>query len=277
MPGRAGRHAPPDETAAAAPTGRRWSRMEHDERRAQILATSRKLFSERPYAAVSTTELASAAGVTRGLLHHYFGSKRELYLEAVRSMVRGPMAGLSGPDIEAGRAWEDSVDAWMDLIAANRDMWFDAIGAGETGRDRALHEILDEAREATATQVLRVLGLDHHPSPQLRALVRGFGSLAEEVTREWLERGRLSRAQARTLLCGSLPLMIDQLLPAVEGATGSTARAGRAADRTGTLSGGRSGAGAAAPRRAGGKPSSSSGAGTRGRRAAVPPGTGGPP
>ncbi len=74
---------------ATAP-GPRWQRLEHDERRAQILACARRLFSERSYAAVSTSEIASEAGVARGLLHHYFGTKRELYLEVVRTLVRMP-------------------------------------------------------------------------------------------------------------------------------------------------------------------------------------------
>src|ERR1700732_1109937 len=68
----------------------RWQRLEHDERRGQILACARRLFSERPYAAVSTTEIAREAGVARGLLNHYFGTKRDLYLEVVRSLVRMP-------------------------------------------------------------------------------------------------------------------------------------------------------------------------------------------
>ncbi len=36
---------------------------------------------------MSTTELAELAGVTRGVVHHYFGTKRGLYLEVVRRMV----------------------------------------------------------------------------------------------------------------------------------------------------------------------------------------------
>ena len=52
----------------------RWQRLEHDERRQQILACARKLFSERNYAAVSTSDIAREAGVARGsaapLLRH---------------------------------------------------------------------------------------------------------------------------------------------------------------------------------------------------------------
>jgi hypothetical protein len=36
-----------------------------------------------------------------------------------------------------------------------------------------------------------------------------------EITREWLQRGRLSKEQARVLLVGALPLMVEQLLPNV--------------------------------------------------------------
>ena len=46
-------------------------------------------------------------------------------------------------------------------------------------------------------------------------MVRGYGGLAQEVTREWLERERLTRAQARALLRGALPLLLEQLLPEV--------------------------------------------------------------
>jgi hypothetical protein len=76
-----------------------------------------------------------------------------------------------------------------------------------------MQEILDEARERTASQVIEVLGLDERRSPEVRSLVRVFGSLAEEVTREWLQRRRLTRDQARVLLVGALPVMVEELLP----------------------------------------------------------------
>src|SRR5579884_1053591 len=76
--------------AAPRPAVPRWQRLGQDVRRRQILECARRLFSERPYASVSTTEIAREAGVARGLLHHYFGSKRDLYLEVVRTLMRVP-------------------------------------------------------------------------------------------------------------------------------------------------------------------------------------------
>lgn len=198
---------------------RRWHRLERDERRAQILASARQLFSLRPFGEVSTLDIADGAGVTRGLVHHYFGTKRGLYLAVVSELVGSPVLSLLeaiAPD-DARRlgpgGWSDSVDAWMRLVEDNRDAWLLAISAGETGQDRAMHSILEEARERAATQVIRVLDLDEARTPEVRSLVRAFSGLAEEVTREWLQRRRISRAQARVLLAGSLPLLVEQLLP----------------------------------------------------------------
>lgn len=204
----------------------RWNRLEHDERREQILTTARALFTQRPYGDVSTIEIAETSGVTRGLLHHYFGTKRALYLEVVKDLVDAPVLGVlnalvaAAPEVEATPSWEGAVTIWMDVVEANQDAWFAATSAGETGRDRAMHAILDESRERMATQVITVLGLDEHRTPEVRALVRGFGGFADEITREWLQRGRLSKEQARVLLVGALPGMVEQLLPAVTATRG---------------------------------------------------------
>lgn len=50
--------------------------------RAALLATGRRLFAERGFAATSTEELVSAAGVTRGALYYHYADKRALF-EAV--------------------------------------------------------------------------------------------------------------------------------------------------------------------------------------------------
>lgn len=225
--------------ARAGRTGRktarpRWHRLDTDERRGQILAAARRQFSQRPYSSVSTADIAEAAGVTRGLVHHYFGGKRDLYLSVLRELVRLPNLPIAeGEDVEGRgggtrvrRVWEASVDGWLELIERNAEMWFVAIGAGENGRDSELQAILDEARELTATRVLEALGLDQAGQPpELRALVRGYGGMAEEISREWLVRGRLTREQARVLLTGSLPLMIEELMPHVVAARGSAPEA----------------------------------------------------
>jgi AcrR family transcriptional regulator len=203
-------------------TAPRWTRLDSDERRSQILAAASSLFAQRRYSSVSLQDIAEAAGVTRGLLHHYFGSKHDLYLEVVRAMVRVPDL----PERSGGTprdAWAASVDSWVDLMETNREAWLAATRAGETGSDPAMREILDEASEVVAERVLEALGFRDAPS-DMRAVVRAYGGLAQEATREWLERGRLSRDQVRVLLVGVMPLIADELWPEIK-------RAGRKPSR----------------------------------------------
>lgn len=204
---------PPRTTAS-----RKRVRMDYDERRAEILAAARRLWSKRPYSEVSTAELADAAGVARGLLHHYFGSKRELYLEVVRDVVRVPEIPVpdEGESRPVDQVWEASVDGWMHLIELSRDTWLTAIAAGTSGHDPELEAILDESKELVVDRALQALGLEVEATPdELRAIVRGYGGLTEEITREWLQRGRLTRDQARTVMLRTLPLLVEQVLPGV--------------------------------------------------------------
>ena len=192
-------------------------RLDYDERRQLILDAARRLFCQRPYSEVSMADLAASAGVARGLLHHYFGSKRDLYLAVMRELIQVPTIPL--PDdtsLDAQQLWEASVEGWMRLIESNRELWLTAIGAGGTGRDPELEMILDEARELTAARALEALGLDVAAAPaELLALVRGYGGLAQEITREWLERERLTRDQTSALLRAALPALLEQVLPDV--------------------------------------------------------------
>jgi AcrR family transcriptional regulator len=203
----------------------RWQRLEHDERRRQILACARRLFSERNYDAVSTSEIALEAGVARGLLHHYFGTKRELYLEVVRTLMRMPSNPVpqrgSGSGIEL--VIKDSVERWLEMLERNRGTWLAAISARGLGRDPEVEAILDEAREQAADRLIE--GLRTHQGAdtpaELRAVIRAYSGFAEAASIEWLERGRLSRPQVHVLLVEGFLSLVRDVLPAVERAARS--------------------------------------------------------
>ena len=61
----------------------RRTRADMEETRALLLATARKVFSERGYADTSMDELTAQAGLTRGALYHHFGDKKGLLLAVV--------------------------------------------------------------------------------------------------------------------------------------------------------------------------------------------------
>jgi AcrR family transcriptional regulator len=59
-----------------------------DATRSALSAAARQLFTERGYAATSTTEIVEQAGVTRGALYHHFAAKDELF-RAVFEQLEG--------------------------------------------------------------------------------------------------------------------------------------------------------------------------------------------
>lgn len=206
----------------------RFTRLEYDDRRAQILACARRLFSVHHYGAVSLARVAAEAGVTRGLLHHYFGTKRELYVEVVRSMVTPPADLLADEDLPTGDrdlVLAHAVDLFLDAVRANRETWVATVGAQGFGRDAEVEGVLEEAREATAARVIELVRPGARPSPELRAAIRAFAGFAEAASIDWLQRRRLTRAQVHALLFGTLVALVDQVVPAVEGTRAERAAA----------------------------------------------------
>jgi len=74
-----------------------------DATRSALLAAARQLFTDRGYAATSTTEIVARAGVTRGALYHHFPAKHDLFravFEQLEAEVTKHVAqeALAGPD-----------------------------------------------------------------------------------------------------------------------------------------------------------------------------------
>lgn len=65
-----------------------------DERREQLLLAALKVFSRRGLAATKIGDIAAAAGLSHGLVYHYFESKDDIFVELVRRAVTGSADSL---------------------------------------------------------------------------------------------------------------------------------------------------------------------------------------
>ncbi|MER7921170.1 MULTISPECIES: TetR family transcriptional regulator [unclassified Streptomyces] len=107
----------PTAPSAAGPPARRRgrpSRAESAGTRDRILAAAREEFSARGYDRTSVRRIAQAAGVDSALVHHYFGTKEQVFAAAVEvafapavfrrlvaaQLVRRTAARLDLPDAE---------------------------------------------------------------------------------------------------------------------------------------------------------------------------------
>lgn len=193
-------------------------RLEPAERRAEILAAARRLFGTGSYASVSTSDIAAAAGVARPLINHYFGGKRELYLEVVRQMMIVPAPVTEAlPDTSMEHRLAIGVERWIDVVDRNRDAWLTVIGPESAGRDPEIERIMLEADEIAADRVLEAALMTDVADgrEELRAMIRSFGGMLRAASREWLIRGTLDRAALRTFLTGSILTLLKVTYPAV--------------------------------------------------------------
>jgi AcrR family transcriptional regulator len=58
-----------------------------DDRREQILYAALKVFAQRGFAGTKVGDIAAAAGMSHGLVYHYFSSKEEVFYTLVRIAV----------------------------------------------------------------------------------------------------------------------------------------------------------------------------------------------
>ena len=97
-----------------------------------MLDAANDLFAERGYEEVSVEDIARAAGVTRGLVHHYFGGRTEVYIALLERLDAIREGSLRQPEGRSARARvADTVSRWLDWTEANRLIYLGTIAPGE--------------------------------------------------------------------------------------------------------------------------------------------------
>ena len=182
----------------------RYSRLDPGQRREQILDAATALFAERAYDEVSVEDIAGAAHVTRGLVHHYFGGRKEVYVALVERVGAQRDERLRPPaDRSAPPRVADTVARWLDWTEANRMIWLATTGRGEDINDPDVSRVVaDEVRGAVG-----VLAAQHadiaEDSPRLRYALECWTAMVRAATRRWL-RGEATREATEELLASTL-------------------------------------------------------------------------
>ncbi len=174
-----------------------------DARRAQLLELGLRLFAHRPYEEVSIEDIAAEAGVSKGLLYHYFGSKRQLYVAVVDLAARRLLESIvPGDNVPLQQRPLAGLDAYLSFVQTHRES-FSALMNGGLGADPQISAIVDHAREAIIGRIMLELGL-REPRPTFRMALRGFIGAAEAASIEWLRHGADNRYPVLMVLLSSL-------------------------------------------------------------------------
>lgn len=175
-------------------------RMTAEKRRAHLLDSAADLAAGRDLAAVSVQEIAEHAGVSEGLLYHYFPTKHALLVAAVRraadAMIAALDAAAKGPPLQLLAA---VLAAYLDHVQADPTGWRTLLQA-HTGE---LAEIAAECDAHSGRLALSALGVEQ-PSPALMLTLDGWLALEKGVCLHWLDHPEIPRATVEDLLVTTL-------------------------------------------------------------------------
>jgi AcrR family transcriptional regulator len=207
-------------TKSGQPKGGRGARvrLQLDERRAQLLALGRTLFNTRAYDEIAIDDIAAAAGVSKGLLYHYFPSKRRFYVEAVRAAADEMLTLMAPPTDPALAPIERlriGLDAYLDYVEENARAYAALFRSG-LGIDREVLSIVERTRATCVERIVQGLGVAEAPE-LVRIALRGWIGMVEAASLDWLEhRRRVPRASLRDMFAETLQMLLPWAFAATD-------------------------------------------------------------
>ena len=166
----------------------KYRRLDPGQRREQILDAANALFAERAYDAVSIEDIASAAGVTRGLVHHYFGGRKEVYIGLLQRLGAQREDQLRPPVGRSAHARvADSVSRWLDWTETNRTIWLATIARGEDIADPDVRRVVADLVQRAVALLVAFHADIAQDSPRLRYALECWTALNRAATRRWLQ------------------------------------------------------------------------------------------
>lgn len=190
----------------------RRTRLQTDERRAQLLDLGLRLFSTRAYDEISIDAIAEEAGVSKGLLYHYFGGKRAYYIATIEHAAGRLIASMDAvPETLTGPPRAVAmIDAYLDFVEDHGHAYGTLLSGG-VGSDPEVTHLLEASRQAVATRIMRGAGLEA-PRPVFELAVRHYIGGVEAVVLDWHARRHLPRALLTSFLVAQIKATLEVAL-----------------------------------------------------------------
>ncbi|AHH96661.1 TetR/AcrR family transcriptional regulator [Kutzneria albida] len=179
-------------------------RLSPEQRRSELLGIGARLFAQRPYEEVWIEEVAELAGVSRGLLYHYFATKRDFFAAIVREESE-QLYALSDPDpaLPNEQRLAAALDVYLDYVQQH-EHGFRAVHRGAASADEGIRAIVREGQSRQAERIMAALAPGELGAEVLRLAVRGWFSFLTTVCLDWLDNPEISREQLRDLCARTL-------------------------------------------------------------------------
>lgn len=158
------------------------TRLSPDERRAQLIAAGVAALASESIEKLTIESLAAAAGVSRGLVIHYFETKDGMHREVVRAAC-GSLLHATEPD-ESLAPLDRLHDTLTRLVRFVREhpLTFYSLVRGAASGDPEVREVIEETRAVQAGWLVRAfLDLGTPDTEVLRIAVRSWIAFAEQT------------------------------------------------------------------------------------------------
>jgi AcrR family transcriptional regulator len=195
-------------------------RLSPDTRREQLLDLGVQLLGTRSLDELSIDVLAEEAGISRGLLYHYFRNKQEFHRAVVRRAADDLIA-VTVPDetLDPISRLTAALAAYVDYVEHHFEPYTSLVRGAASG-DQLLREIYEDARTALTGRIFESLGeYGLEDTPAVRLLTNGWAAMVEEAVIAWVPDQQLPKDELLALLAAALPAV---LAPTAQPANGSS-------------------------------------------------------
>lgn len=181
------------------------TRLTSDQRREHLLHVGVELVGRHGTADISIEEIAQAAGVSKGLLYHYFPTKSDFLLAVLaRSQAEIDQELARDPELSALEQFERNLDGFLRFVDAHAEGYLAVVNA--RGREPAVQQLVEERRRRRSEELIGLAAIladaprDEVRTPRLEAGIEGWLGFTEGVIVRWLGDREMSRDEVRELL-----------------------------------------------------------------------------
>ena len=183
-------------------------RLGVDERRSALLELGLELFAKASYEALSIDAIARAAGISKGLLYHYFPSKRDYYAATVRlaadRLLNATLEATLRDDLPPQELLRRGLSAYMDFVERHGQTYAALLRTG-IGTDPEILTVIEGTRDAFVGRLAERLGLvPNTMAPMIRLALRGWVGFVEVCSLSWLDESTVSRDAIAELMAETL-------------------------------------------------------------------------
>lgn len=190
------------------------SRLGTDERRAQLLALGLEMFAGRSYDVISIDDVAAEAGISKGLLYHYFPTKRDFYVAVVKEAARQLLV-LTDLTVtsEPLHGLIEGMERYLAFVE-KRAATYSTLMRGGIGSDPELSGVIEQTRQVLLQRLAQGIldaGLEVPIDALTRLALRGWMGFVEATSLEWLDRKDVPRATLLALWSEELMTLLPRL------------------------------------------------------------------